>query len=184
MTDTTDARLDRLEAESQIRQLVARYSFDIDDRNLDGVAELFAEDAVVMSGDRVMMARGRDAIIDQYRDRFRVLGAGMHVMHDHEIRFDGGDEARGKVSGHAELWRDGQMMVVGLRYNDLYRRTGDGWKFAEREILYLYYVPVDQYPGILGQADRNRAYADPKPADFPEALPSWRAYLAAAGSER
>lgn len=180
MTTTLEARLTRLEAESQIRQLVSRYSFDIDDRNLDGVAELFTEDAVVMSGDRVMMAEGRDALIDQYRGRFRALGAGMHFMHDHEIRFDSDTTARGKVSGHAELWRNGQMMIVGLRYNDEYRRTDAGWKFAQREILYLYYVPVADYPGILGQTDRNRAYDRPKVADFPEALPSWKAYAASA----
>lgn len=176
MTDQIAERLERLEADAQIRQLVASYSFDIDDRNLDGVAGLFAEDAVVMSGDRVMMAVGREAIVDQYRDRFRVLGAGMHFMHDHEIRFDGATEAQGKVSGHAELWRNGEMMLVALRYNDRYRKTEEGWKFAAREICYLYYVSVDDYPGILGKPDRNRAYATAKPADFPEGLPSWQTY--------
>jgi hypothetical protein len=68
------------------------------------------------------------------------------------------------------------MMVAALRYADRYRETPRGWKFAERVISFLYYVPVESYPGILGQADRNHAYAAPLPADFPENLPDWLAY--------
>lgn len=176
-------RLDRLEAEGQIRQLVSRYALDTDDRNIDGLAELFTEDAIFMSGDRVMMARGREAIIKQFSDRYSVLGPAMHFMHDLDIRFESPTEGRGRVSGHAELWRNGQMMVTALRYHDRYRKTASGWKFAEREILYLYYVPINEYPGILGQADRNRAYAIPKVADIPEALASWQAYTASVAGQ-
>jgi hypothetical protein len=60
-----------------------------------------------------------------------------------------------------------------LRYHDDYRRTAAGWRFARRQINFLYYVPVAEYPGILLQRDRNRAYATPAPADFPEVLPGW-----------
>lgn len=179
--DSLDERVARLEAESQIRQLVARYCFTIDDRDLDGVAALFAEDAVVRSADGVMHARGIPAIIEQYRGRFTVLGPGQHFMHDIAIDFVNADEARGKVSGHAELWRNGTMMVTALRYADIYRRTPQGWRFADREIAFLYYVPLAEYPGILGLTDRNRAYPEPRPADFPEALPSWQAYERSAG---
>ncbi|OYZ35918.1 MAG: hypothetical protein B7Y31_10885, partial [Novosphingobium sp. 16-62-11] len=45
------ARIARLEAESQVRQLIARYSFDIDDRRVDAVRDLFADDAVLRSAD-------------------------------------------------------------------------------------------------------------------------------------
>lgn len=177
MTDMSiEARLDRLEAESEIRQLIARYCIEIDNRDLDKVAALFTEDAVVKSGDGVMHAEGVDNVIEQYRGRFTVLGAGAHYMHDISIDELGETEARARVSGHAELWRKGQMMVAGLRYNDRFRKTEAGWRFAEREILYLYYVPLKDYPGILGSADRNHAYDTPQPADFPEKLPSWKAY--------
>ena len=177
MTDLA-ARIARLEAESQIRQLIARYCFTIDDRDLDGVRTLFTPDATIKSADGVMNATGIDAIIDQYHGRFKVLGAGMHFMHDIQIDFvgDGTAEARGYVSGHAELWRTGRMMVTALRYNDIYRNTDDGWKFHERTINFLYYVPLEDYPGILQHRDRNRAYSEPRHADFPEALPTWIAY--------
>lgn len=171
-----EARIARLEAESQIRQLVARYSFDIDDRRVEAVRSLFADDAVLRSADGVMNASGVDAIMRQFDGRFVVLGPGHHVMHDIQIDFESDTTARGRVSGHAELWRGGRMMVAALRYADRYRLTGRGWKFAERVISFLYYVPVESYPGILGRADRNHAYADPLPADYPETLPDWIAY--------
>lgn len=181
MTESLETRVARLEAESQIRQLVARYCFTIDDRDLDGVAALFTDDATVRSADGVMAATGIEAIIDQYRDRFTVLGAGQHFMHDIAIDFVGDSEARGRVAGHAELWRKDQMMVAGIRYADIYRRTDHGWKFAERTINFLYYVPLAEYPGILGHRDRNRAGAEAKEADFPEKLDSWIAYERATG---
>lgn len=171
-------RIARLEAESQIRQLVARYCFYIDDRMIEEVRTLFTPDATLRSADGVMNATGVNAIIEQFHGRFDVLGPGHHFMHDIQIDFvgDGSSEARGRVSGHAELWRNGRMMVTGLRYDDVYRNSEDGWKFADRTISFLYYVPVGDYPNILGTPDRNRAYADPRPADFPERLPSWIKY--------
>ncbi len=175
--DDLEKRIARLEAESQIRQLIARYCFYIDDRDIAAVETLFTPDAVLRSADGVMYAKGIDAIIAQYHGRFDVLGPGHHFMHDVMIDFDDGlEEAKGRVIGHAELWRNDQMMVTALRYADIYRNTNDGWKFADREIQFLYYVPVSDYPGILGHTDRNRAYPEPKPADFPESLDSWRAY--------
>lgn len=171
-----EARIARLEAESQIRQLVARYSFDIDDRRVEAVRALFAPDAVLRSHDGVMQAEGVDAIMAQFDGRFAVLGPGHHVMHDIQIDFVSEDEATGRVAGHAELMRKGRMMVAAIRYDDRYRRTPQGWKFAERVIGFLYYVPVEAYPGILGGPDRNHAYDAPKPADYPERLPDWIAY--------
>lgn len=171
-----EARIARLEAESQIRQLVARYSFDIDDRNVDAVRALFADDAVLRSHDGVMHAQGPDAIMAQFDRRFAVLGPGHHVMHDIQIDFVDEENATGRVAGHAELMRHGRMMVAAIRYDDRYRRTAKGWKFAERVIGFLYYVPVEAYPHILARPDRNHAYAEPKLADYPEQLPSWIAY--------
>lgn len=171
-----EARIARLEAESQIRQIIARYCFTIDDRLRPEIADLFAEDAVVRSEDNVMNATGVPAIMEQYEGRFRALGPGAHYMHDVQIDFigDGTKEATGRVSGHAELERNGKMMVCAIRYRDRYVNTPTGWKFQERVISFLYYVGVEEYPNILLTADRNRAYAEPKAADFPEALASWK----------
>lgn len=166
-----------MEAESAIRALAARYCFAIDDHDLDAVAALFTVDARVWSRDGVMDAMGREAIVDQYEGRFAVLGPSNHVNHDHWIRFgDKPDEAVGLLSAHAELYRNDTPMVTALRYNDRYRRVDGQWLFAERELSFLYYVPLADYPGILGQRDRMRAYGDRRPADYPESLPGWKDY--------
>jgi len=175
-----EARIARLEAESQIRQLIARYCFTIDDRLRDQIRALFADDATLTSADGVMNATGVDAIMQTYEGRFAALGAGAHYMHDVQIDFvgDGTQEATGRVSGHAELIRNGRMMVCAIRYKDVYRNTSAGWRFQSREISFLYYAPAEDYVGILGTLDRNRAYDTPKPADFPERLPSWTDHAA------
>jgi len=166
MTMDLETRIDRLESESAIRQLIARYCFAIDQRQRAEVAALFAEDAVVCSADGVMNAQGVDTIMAMYEGRFAALGPGAHYMHDVQIDFEDADSATGLVSGHAELMRNNEMMVTSLRYHDRYRRTAAGWRFARRQINFLYYVTVADYPGILLHEDRNRAYATPKPADF------------------
>ena len=180
MTNTDlAARVDRLEAESAIRALAARYCFAIDNHDLDAVADLFTADARVFSRDGVMDARGRDAVIAQYQQRFEVLGPSNHVSHDHWIRFgDDPDRAQGLLSAHAELWRNETTMVTALRYDDVYRREEGVWRFAERALSFLYYVPLADYPQILGRRDRMRAYDQPAEADYPEQLPSWKDYRA------
>ena len=100
-----------------------------------------------------MDARGRDAVIAQYQQRFAVLGPSNHVSHDHWIRFgDDPDRAQGLLSAHAELWRNETTMVTALRYDDFYRREEGVWRFAERALSFLYYVPLADYPQILGGA--------------------------------
>lgn len=172
------ARIDRLEAESAIRGLASRYCISIDDHDLVTVAGLFCADARVRSLDGVMDATGRDAIVTLYEGRFEVLGPSNHVSHDHIIDFDNADpdSATGLVSAHAELWRNDQMMVTALRYDDRYRREDGVWRFAERVLSFLYYVPVADYPAVLGMRDRMRAYAAPQQADYPEKIPGWRDY--------
>jgi uncharacterized protein (TIGR02246 family) len=170
-------RIDRLEAESAIRALTARYCFAIDNHDLDAVGDLFTKDARVFSLDGVMDARGRDAVVHQYEQRFAVLGPSNHVSHDHWIRFgDDPDQAQGSLSAHAELWRNETTMVTALRYDDVYCREAGVWRFQQRALSFLYYVPLNDYAGILGERDRMRAYAEPAEADYPEKLASWKDY--------
>lgn len=170
-------RIERLEAESAIRALAARYCFAIDNHDLDEVVRLFTPNARVRSVDGVMDAVGRHAIADQFRGRFAVLGPSNHVSHDHWIRIDaGGRSAMGTLSAHAELWRHERTMITALRYEDRYERHEGVWMIAERVLSFLYYVPLSDYPQILGMRDRMRAYEKPLPADYPENLPSWHDY--------
>lgn len=173
-----ERRLLQLEARDNIRTLVARYGIAVDDHNLGDIAELFAREAVFRSRDGVMEAHGRNQIVDQFVARFAVLGISNHVSHDHIITLDEDDpmRARGLLTAHAELWRNGQAYIAALRYRDEYVVEESQWRFGERELAFLYYVPVAEYPEALGSALRQRAYGDQRPADFPEALANWKDY--------
>ena len=178
---TLEQRVQELEDRTAIAELVARYGLVMDNRDMDAMPALFTEDVRIRSGDGVMDCQGRDAAVELFRGRFKVLGPSNHFTHDRIVTFspDNPDEAAGIVLSHAEMNRLGQPMVTAIRYHDRYRRVADEWRFAERVLLMFYYVPTDQYVEVFrpeGLATRNRAYATPTAADWPESLASWQAY--------
>lgn len=179
MGQDLESRLRRLEDREEIRTLVARYGFAVDNRDMPAIEASFTKQARFRSKDGVMNAAGRDAVMAQFRDRFSVLGAGAHYTHDHVVWFDEADAAFGLVSSHAELFRNGRGMIASLRYEDRYEREGGAWRFADRLLSFLYYVDAADYVGALGRRDRMRAYEAPQDADFPEDLATWRNYYGA-----
>ncbi|MET7392877.1 nuclear transport factor 2 family protein [Dactylosporangium sp. NPDC005572] len=170
-----EARLTRLEDVEAIRDLVARYGFAIDDRDLDGVKVLFATEGSLQTASGPSKGKGVDAVGDYFAGRFAVLGPTHHFTHDHVIDFDPADPAiaHGRVAAHAEVWRDGRPMLTALRYLDTYVKKPEGWRFLSRTQAYLYFVDVRQYPEALGAKLRVRTgetEADWKPADWPAGL--------------
>ncbi len=177
-TDAFERCLEHLEALEEIRNLVARYGLAVDDHQIEAIGALFTSDASFRSRDGVMDARGRQAIIAQFIERFRALGISNHVSHDHVIESTAAEDqcVRGIVSAHAEMWRNGRAFIAALRYHDEYRQEGGRWCFHSRELNFLYYLPVTDYPEALGSKLRQRAYGDQRPADYPERLPGWNEY--------
>ncbi len=173
-----EARIQRLEDRESIRDLVAAYGFAVDDRDTDRLASLFTTDGRFRSEDGVLDAHGRQAVIEQFRGRFAVLGPTNHVTHDLLIEFDDEDpdRASGRLSSHAEVVRNGITLVTALRYRDSYRREDGRWRFADRLLSFLYYVPAAEYAEALSARDRMRVYEENAEADWPEKLDSWKAY--------
>lgn len=173
---TLAARLAEVEDRLAIRELVARYCFAIDDRDLSVLAQLFTDDAFFGSADGSMGVTGRDAVLRQFEARYAVMGISNHVSHDQVIEFEAPDRARGRVSLHAEVWRNGQAMITALRYTDVYRKSDGRWRFAERRLSMMYYLPVEEYREAMGVLERNRSSGVALPADWPERMPTWRKY--------
>lgn len=173
-------RLRRLEDREAIRELVGAYGYTIDNRDIDGLAELFCSDGVLQSADGIMNAQGRAAIIEMYKGRFAVLGPTFHYTHDHAISLDDADadRASGVIASHAEVTRNGETMLAAIRYHDAYRREGGRWRFAKRVLHFFYYTPVVQYVECMKSERRQRAYGDQRPADWPETLVTWQRYQA------
>lgn len=171
-----EERLAEVEARQAIAELTGRYNFCVDGRNLEGAAALFTDGASFGSKDGAMRAVGRDAIVRQFKDRFAMMGASNHVAHDHVVWFEGATRARGRLSVHAEVWRNERAMVTAMTYEDTYEKSAGLWYFAERLLSFFYYLPVDEYAVALGRLDRNRALGVPEAADYPERLPSYVEY--------
>ena len=174
MTETSDleARVRRQEDRREIDDLVLLYCLVMDERDVSALPRLFTEDARLGSGDGVFGADGLAEIRRTYEGRFAALGPTFHYSHGVVVRFDEADSdlAHGVGTGHAEVVRNGTTMWVALRYQDTYRRTPAGWRFAERVLSYMYYMPAAEYVDGMRTADRNRAYGDERPADWPSAL--------------
>ena len=168
-----ESRLAEVEDRLAIRELVSRYCFAIDDRDLASVGDLFTDDAFFGSADRAMGATGRTDILRQFESRYSVMGASNHVSHDHVIEFDGRDKAHGRVAVHAEVWRNERAMITALRYADSYVKADGRWRFSQRLLSFMYYLPVEEYRTAMGELGRNRAGPVPLPADWPERMPTW-----------
>lgn len=179
---TLEQRLRELEDRNAIGELIARYGFTIDDRDIGAVADLFTDDAVMRSNDGVMHATGRDAVVEQFHGRFAALGPSNHFTHDRVITFDGADpdRATGLVVSHAEMTREGRAKLACIRYYDQYRRCEDGrWRFRERLLSFFYFTDPAAYGATLEETDRIKAYAEPSPAGWPETLETWQRYYEA-----
>jgi len=143
--DITDlARgLRRLEDRQQLRDLTLRYCRAIDDSDWTALRELFAdqaEDAGAASGDQA---------VDLLRSIRSTYGRTIHTAHGQLVEFTDDDHATGMVPSHAELDIKGETVVCAMRYYDDYVRQADGWRFARRQIKFVYALPWPRLAGAL-----------------------------------
>lgn len=172
MSTSQEDRIRQLEDRAAIQELGVLYGFVMDERDEEGIRQIFCEDATLRSEDGVFAASGIEEIVRTYLGRFAALGPTNHFSHGHVISFDGADpdRATGLLASHAEVTRDGVAMQVALRYKDTYRRVDGRWRFADRLMGYMYYMPIADLATDLGDRYSVRAYGDRRPADWPEAL--------------
>ena len=119
-----------------IRELACRYARAVDRRDWVLAATLFTDDAVLSSARFELV--GVEQILRGLRtvERYR---ATFHAVHNQTLEL-AGDEAVGEtycVANHL-LERDGAARKLdwGIRYQDRYRRGGDGaWRFSRRELI-------------------------------------------------
>jgi len=162
----------RVEDRAAIQELGVLYGFVMDERDEVGIRQIFCADATLRSQDGVFAATGIEEIVTTYLGRFAALGPTNHFSHGHVVRFDPADpdRATGLLASHAEVSRNGVAMQVALRYKDVYRREGGRWRFADRLMSYMYYLPFDELATGVGDRYSVRAYGDQRPSDWPEVL--------------
>ena len=175
MNDDILARLRRIEARTEIDELITRYAMACDDRDLDALAECFTTDGAFVSvGGRV---EGRPALVEYYTGRFQHYGPSYHVPHRLVLDELSDDTARGTVLAHSELMLDGGLFVSAHRYRDTYRVEDGRWRVSERTCDFLYGAPLRDMLDLDHTAPRRRwPGVEPVDADIPEKLDTWRAF--------
>lgn len=169
-----EARIERLEALDEIRQLAAKYAVALDMRDLDALANLFVED-VKVPGKR----QGRAALRDWYDAELRhnLLGSAHGVL-GHVIDVHDSRTASGLVYSRNDLETESVWVIEMLAYLDSYQRREGHWFFLKRTPLFWYESDITDPP--VG-AQKMRWPGSPRhDGTFHEAFPSWQDFWDAA----
>ncbi|OBI72456.1 nuclear transport factor 2 family protein [Mycobacterium asiaticum] len=172
MTDLAalQARIERLEALDEIRQLAAKYAVALDMRDFDALANLFVPD-VGVPGRR----RGREALRQWYDTEIRrsLLGSAHGVL-GHVIDVHDGCRATGLVYSRNDLETESAWVIELLAYLDSYERQDGRWYFARRTPLFWYQSDITDPP--VGPHKMRWPGTTAHDGAFHEAFPSWDAF--------
>lgn len=151
-------RIQLLEDREALRALRDAYHGAINDGRYGEIADLFTDDAHVRLG-YLAEYRGRTEIDAGFRgmgerERFFI----RQYIHSHQVAVDG-NRATGTSYLDARYGRYGVSYLVAGRYDDVYRRTADGWRFAAMTIEFDYTVPAG-----VGWSGDERHYLKPRGA--------------------
>lgn len=133
--------IDRLQAESDIRQLQARYTDAVYRRDWQAVRACWADDGVWHAfGQRTA---GREEIIGWLVSLTSMFPLIWQTAHGVILEIDGDEAvARLYIDEISCDLKDVRRFAMGL-YHDRYRRTDGQWIFAERHWDLLYLGPAD-----------------------------------------
>ena len=126
-----------LEDDHAIRDLVHRYADAVCRRDQDAWAATWAEDGIWQLPSAPRM-EGRDAIVELWANAMAGFPFVVQLINFGVLDIQG-ETATGRLDLTENLkFADGNGMYnVGV-YQDRYKKTADGWKFAERHYTVLY----------------------------------------------
>jgi uncharacterized protein (TIGR02246 family) len=146
---TTVEPLDRVQDRSALRRLVETYARGADLRDAEMYADVFTDDALLVT--QVGEVRGRERLltIAPRLGRYRVT---MHIVANHYVEFDATDPTHATgaaycVARHVqEVEGIDRVYVMHIRYDDTYVKNGDDWRIAERrlDVLWTEDHPLNQ----------------------------------------
>ena len=153
-TKGLEARVQDLEAEREIRNLIATYLLRVDHKDFEGIAGTFAEDGVMDFGGLVGLGsyKGRKAIAQVFRDTEGAIpGFSWHLAHTPRIEVHG-DKAVGQWGWTVLGCYPGmEPMEFGGVYDDEYVKTDEGWKIKKK-------VSTAWYAMEFGKWDNQRFF--------------------------
>ena len=133
-----DAAVDRLLAEQEIRNLIARLAHLADDGDIEEYLDLWTEDATWTAEGVPHTGRdARRARIHAHRAD-GTQGPGTSSRHLNTTLWVAVDSDEATAQSYYVYMRDATTaphVARTGRYYDTFRRTPDGWKYAERRIV-------------------------------------------------
>ncbi|MCD9624016.1 nuclear transport factor 2 family protein [Rhabdothermincola salaria] len=166
-----EARLARLEATEEIRQLAARYALALDQRDVQALAALFVDD--VRTGDGRV---GREALADWFDPILRPYSTTFHLIGNHVIDLVDEDHATGVVYCRPEHEVGDLWVVMPMQYWDRYERRDGHWYFVSRSPKVFYAADVLEHP--LRVPERFHFPGNPMitRAELPGRWETWQAF--------
>ena len=166
MTSIED-RIRRLEDKSAIDELNFRYFLASDGDDFAAIGDSFTDDATFASSGHVG-GEGRRGIVDFIRGARGHMGLTIHTPHYGLYTFISDDCATGLVGAHLELVLGGQSTYGAVRYVDEYRREGDRWRIAARDMRTIYIGDWSKAAGVFASPTPVQwPGTDPLPSDYP-----------------
>jgi ketosteroid isomerase-like protein len=119
-----------------ILDVIARYARVVDDRDVDGIVELFTDDGRIDLEGGVQSGVGHDGIRAVYEAAFRSglmaeSPASTHLMGNTRVSVED-DVAHAETDAVAFLASPTSVVTRGLRYSDDLVRVPTGWRIARR----------------------------------------------------
>ena len=170
MSETLEARIDRLESLDEIRQLVAKYALSLDMRDLDAHVNLFAAD-IKVSREQSGRAHLKAWLDDTLRLQFTGTS---HHLGNHIIEFEGADHAVGVVYSKNEHECGGEWVIMQMLYWDDYERIDGRWYFRRRLPCYWYATDLNKPP--IGDMKMRWPGREPYHGAFHDLFPSWQEF--------
>jgi len=166
--------LERTVARDEIRQLVYRYAFAIDTRDIDLLVSLFVPD-VRVGRDR----SGREALRESWRESLSAIGVSILFVGNHLVDFSDAGHAAGSVYCRGQI-QDGERWIEqAIHYRDTYERRDGEWLFVRRVHRLWYGVEAAERP--LAQRPANWPEHHDGRGTLPEEWPSWHAFWKSVG---
>ncbi len=141
-----EQRLDQLEqevavlkAEDGMRRTLSRYAVGVDDKKIEILSEIFADDAVLQVPEWDVERTGKTAVLDFFSDYWSRFDTPRRYYANEEFTLDGsgmneGDTARAFMYWHVTQARDGASYLGWGTYEWGFRRTGGDWLIT-REVV-------------------------------------------------
>lgn len=137
--DELSRRVKRIEDELAIRNLVARFTDAVNERDPSAFRRLWADDATWEIGAPLAAsAQGVDAIVDMLSRLLAVKPMFIQLTHSGVIAFTGDDTATARFT-ERERGKGSDDYYENLAvYHDEFVRLDDGWRFKRRYYQYRY----------------------------------------------